>query len=295
MTEEIELPRAGPASPEPDRSRPARRLFWRVLRTAAVAYAAVLILAYLFQRRLQYFPDASAVPLPRGDEFRGLEELEATASDGVKVRGWHWPGSRPVTLLIFHGNAGHRGHRLEWVQDLHSLGLGVCILDYRGYGGSDGSPTEEGLYRDAERVLGWLEARSPGRVVYLGESLGSAVAVDLALRHEPAAMILQSSFPSAAAVARRAYPFLPVGFLMKDRYESAGKIARIACPILVIHGDGDSIVPAALGRALFEAAHEPKEWYSVPGADHNDLPWAGGKDYLARIDAFLRRHVSGGE
>ncbi|MBI4604752.1 MAG: alpha/beta hydrolase, partial [Planctomycetes bacterium] len=253
---------------------------WRFARNVAIGYAALALLAYVFQRRLQYMPDRGPVAPPAGPQGRGLEEVQVTASDGVRLRGWHWPGERPVTLLILPGNAGHRGYRLEWIDDLRSLGLGVCIVDYRGYGGSEGSPTEEGLYRDAEAAAAWLEERArasgrPARIVYLGESIGCAVAVELALRRPPAALILQSSFSSAADVGQRAYPFLPVKLLLKDRFDAASRIGRVAAPKLFLHGDSDGIVPMRFGRRLFDAAADPKEWHEVPGAGHNDVPWVG--------------------
>ena len=271
----------------------AGTLTWVLLRLAKlllVAYVAIAILAYIFQRRLLYFPDLGE-RLPVGNELPpGLEEATIKTADGVRLHAWYWPGERPVTLVIFHGNGSHRGNRLGWITLLHdTLGVGVFILDYRGYGGSGGSPTEKGLYLDAEAAWKWLADRAAGKLVYYGESLGGAVAVELARHRAPAALILQSAFSSAVDVARKAYPFLPVNLLMKDRYENLKKISEVHCPTLVIHGEADNIVPPALGRALFEAANEPKEWYPVADAGHNDLPWRGGKEYLRRLEAFLER------
>jgi hypothetical protein len=273
------------------KNHPFLGLLWRIFKTATVIYLIVVLLVYFFQRKLQYFPEPGKVPLPRGEEFTSLESFEVTTSDNVRLQGWYWPGTRPVTLLVFHGNAGHRGYRLEWLKDLHGLGLGISIIDYRGYGGSEGSPTETGLYLDAEAALKWLEARGAGKIVYLGESLGCAVAVEMALRHPPQAMVLQSGFLSAADIAKSVYPFLPVGLLMKDRYDHSGKAGEVACAVLVLHGSADSLIPCRQGRALFEALPEPKEWLAIQGGGHNDLPWVGGKEYLERIDAFVRRRV----
>lgn len=286
----------GPTSPGsgkllPSGSRGRRRAtpLWRVLRTSVTGYLMLCILSCSFQRKLQYFPDPAPVVIP--SNAQGLEEFQVTAADGVILRGWYWPGKLPVDLLLFHGNAGHRGHRLEWMADLRALGPGVCMIDYRGYGGSQGSPTEKGLYLDAEAARQWLATRSRSKMIYLGESLGCGVAVDLAARSPPSAMILQSAYPSLVEVARRAYPFLPVRLLMIDRYECEEKIGRVQCPVLFIHGERDSLIAPDLGRALFERASEPKEWYEVPGAEHNDVPWVGGTEYAARIQAFLRRHL----
>jgi fermentation-respiration switch protein FrsA (DUF1100 family) len=261
----------------------------RILILAACAYAGLVILVAVFQRRLQYFPFGGVPRIPGGEAYRAIEEVEVVSRDGIKLRGWYWPGTMPVTVYVLHGNAGHRGHRIDWLAEVHSRGASVFILDYRGYGGSDGSPTEEGLYLDAEAGARWLAARGAGKVVYFGESLGSAVAVELALRAPPAAMVLQAGFPSATSVARRAYPFLPVGLLLRDRFEAAKRIRRVACPILFIHGNRDSIVPVDLGRALHDSAPGPKEWFEVNGADHNDIADVGGAAYFERIAEFLRR------
>jgi uncharacterized protein len=270
------------------------RFYWRAVRDLVVLYLVFAGLVYLFQRKLQYFPDAASVPLPHDPRYRGIATVNLTTADGLRLFAWHWPGRSTATLVVFHGNAGHRGHRLDWIEDLHNLGYGVFILDYRGYGGSQGSPTEEGLYRDGEAALGWLGKQGIRDLVYFGESLGCGVAVEMARRQPPLALILQSGFSSALDVARKAYPYLPVRLLMKDRFDSQAKMAQIRCPVLFIHGERDSIIPAKLGRALYEAANEPKTWFPIPGADHNDLPWMGGKTYLDGIQEFLQRQVWAG-
>ena len=265
--------------------------YWRLLRGLAVLYLVFAGLVYLFQRKLQYFPDPALVPLPHDPKYHGIETANLTTSDGLRLFAWHWPGRLPATLVIFHGNAGNRGDRLDWIEDLHGLGYGVFALDYRGYGGSEGSPTEEGFYRDGEAALRWLGEKGIRDLVYFGESLGCGVAVEMAERHPPVALILQSGFSSALEVARKAYPYLPVRLLMKDCFDSRQKMAKILCPVLFIHGERDSIIPLKLGRALYEAANEPKTWFPIPEADHNDLPWVGGKTYLDGIQGFLQRQV----
>ena len=282
---------AGGMAPDPRKRRKLHPMV-RIIIIAACTYVGVIIVMAVFQRRLQYFPFGGAPRLPVGEVYRGIEDVEVVAKDGHKLKGWYWPGTMPVAVYVLHGNAGHRGHRLDWITDIHSLGPTVFILDYRGFGGSEGAPTEEGLYLDAEAGAQWLAARGAEKVVYFGESLGCAVAVELALRAPPAGMILQAGFSSATDVAKRAYPFLPVGLLLQDRFEAAGRIRRVTCPILFIHGDKDSIVPYEIGRALHDAATAPKEWLEVKGADHNDIPDVGGNAYLERIGEFLRR-VSG--
>lgn len=269
---------------------------WQMLRrfllVALGALAVLGLLAWIFQRKLIYFPDGGPVPKPAGEAGRDLREVEVETADGVRLLAWYKPGRRNATVLLFHGNAGHRGHRLGLVQAFHRLGYGVFVPDYRGYGGSGGSPTEEGLYLDAEACRAWLLANAPGPLVYMGNSIGGGVAVELARRHPPAALMLQSPFTSLPAVGQRAYPFLPVRWLLKDRYENLEKIGALRCPLLVLHGDVDTIVPFDLGRTLFEAAPEPKRWVTIDGAGHNDIVEVGGAQYWDAIDGFLGEHVA---
>jgi fermentation-respiration switch protein FrsA (DUF1100 family) len=280
-----------PQQPKEGRTRRATLTgsLWRVARTLLLAYVGVVLVAFFFQRRLQYFPSPQRPSLRR--VIPGLEEVSLTTTDGVRLEAWYWPGERPATLVIFHGNGGHRGHRLEWVEALHALGWGVFILDYRGYGGSEGSPSEDGLYHDAEAALAWLKSHTvakQSKIVLFGESLGGGVAVEMARRHPPAALLLQSAFSSAIDVGKSAYPFLPVSALMRDRFENVTKIGEVQCPLLMIHGNNDSIVPMRFGRKLFDAANEPKKWYEVEGAGHNDLLWVGGDAYFEHVHGFLR-------
>ncbi len=266
-------------------------VYWRFFRGLLLVYLGFVLLIYLVQRRLQYFPDPSPVTRPLGEELKTLEELNLQTTDGVRISAWHWPGKRPENILMLHGNAGHRGGRLDWARGFNQLGYGVLLLDYRGYGGSDGSPTEQGLYLDAQAALGWLQQK-PGRVIYLGESLGSGPAVELAVLQPPAALILHAPFTSAVEVGRRAYPYLPVSLLLKDRYENDRKITKVTSPVLIIHGERDSVVPFRLGRRLFDLAPAPKEWLPVPHADHNDLAYTGGKLYWETIQSFLEKVLS---
>jgi len=257
---------------------------------AAGMYLALVATVWFFQRRLQYFPDPSEPELPSEEGAAGLREVELTSADGLRLEAWHWPGERALTVLMLHGNAGHRGHRLDWMRDLRSLGLGVFVLDYRGFGGSEGSPSEAGLRLDARAAVEWLERNAPGERVYFGESLGAGVALAIAGELPPSALILQSGSACFVDVAQDAYPFLPCGLLMKDRFDSRGQLASIACPVLAIHGDRDALVAPAHGRAMFAALSGPKEWYEVRAAGHNDLPWVAGEEYLRRIRAFLETH-----
>jgi fermentation-respiration switch protein FrsA (DUF1100 family) len=265
----------------------------RLLAVLAALYVGVVGLVWALQRRLQYLPDPSPPRLSASDSAAGLHEVELVASDGVRLLAWHLPGPRPLAFLLLHGNAGHRGDRLPWIRALGATGASVLAVDYRGYGGSGGSPSEDGLLSDAEAGARWLDEQGAGALVVVGESLGSGVAVGLAARHPAAALVLVSAFPSLVPIARKAYPWLPVGLLMRDSFECSSKLAALDVPVLFVHGEADTIVPVTLGRALFEAAGGPKEWWALPGADHNDLPYADLPAFVQRVESFLDRHGIG--
>ena len=258
----------------------------RILLIVAASYVAVCVFAWLMQRKLMYYPTAEPVAPLSGT---GMEDVTLTTSDGVDIKASWWPGKRTVALLLFHGNAGHRGHRFSWMGVFHSLGYSVLMVDYRGYGGSAGEPTEDGLNRDADAAVAWLKKHAPKKkVVYFGESIGASVAVACAARAMPAGLVLQSATIDAAAVASHHYAFLPIGLMLKDRFDSREFAPKLATPLLSIHGDQDQIIPMKFGRALFDAAPGPKEWYEVKGAGHNDVIPVGGSDYYQRIETFLR-------
>jgi fermentation-respiration switch protein FrsA (DUF1100 family) len=275
------------------------KLWWafalRAFRTVLLIYLAVLVLAYFLQRRLQYFPDADPVEVPVGPQFHGLREITLQAEDKVRLKAWYWPGREPLTLLILHGNAGSREHRLGWGQALHDRGWGVFILDYRGYGGSSGSPSEVGFLRDARAAWNWLRGQTEDRVALVGESIGTGVAIQLAAETDPLALIVQSPFASAVEVGQASFPLLPIGWILKDRFESVRHISHVSCPVLVIHGEQDELIPLAQARRLFRQAAEPKVWYCVPGAGHNDLLDVAGTQYLEVLSSFLdsARRTSG--
>ncbi len=243
----------------------------------ACGYAALYLAAgravYHPMRYPQGFWDARA-------EVRA-QDVWLRARDGVRLHAW-WvdpPGARVATLFL-HGNAGNVTHRVPHIREIAAAGSAVLALDYRGYGKSEGRPTERGLYADADAAYDQLEAF--GRPIVLhGESLGSAVAVDLAARRPCAALVLEAPFTSARAIAGRVLPVL--GPLLISSYDSTEKIKRVRAPLLVMHGDRDSIVPIELGRALYDSAPEPKTFWTIPGAGHNDIVEAAGRGYGERL------------
>ncbi len=253
---------------------------------------AITLLMLTFERRLIYFP-TRVLDLAPGDLGLRHEELFLEAEDGVRIHAWLLPlaGARRV-VLVCHGNAGNISHRLDRARELQRrVGTSVLLFDYRGYGRSAGSPDEEGTYRDARaahRFLTEVKGVAPGEIVVLGESLGAAVAAQLALDRPAGALILESAFTSIPDMAREAYPFLPpIGPLIRTRYETVDKVRRLALPLLVLHGDRDEIVPAAQGRRVFEAAAGPKRFVAIPGAGHNDTYVTGGEGYWRAVASFL--------
>lgn len=218
------------------------------------------------------------------------EELQLRAEDGVRLHAFRLPAPGATRALLFlHGNAGNASHRLPNAAELAALGAEVLLLEYRGYGRSEGSPSEPGVYADARAGLAHLvHARGfpEPRIVLFGRSLGGAVAVDLAADRALAGVILESTFSSAADVARTiAGP--PAAWLARGRFASEAKIERVRSPLLFFHGDRDRIVPLALGQRLFARAPAPKAFETIRGAGHNDTTVVGGRAYFERIHRFL--------
>ena len=260
------------------------------------AFAALVGSAWLFQRRLIYLPFGE-VP-PASSVLPESQEVSFVTRDGVRLAGWYVPArARKAfgTVLVCNGNAGNRSYRAPLAAALSREGLAVLLFDYRGYGGNEGSPTEQGLYEDARAARDFLDRREdaePSRIVYYGESLGSAVALALAVERPPAALILRSPFISLAEVGRLHYPFLPVRSLLQDRYDSLARIGRLKSPLLVIAGEADRIIPAEQSRALHDRAQVPKRLILIPAADHNDLELLAGGRAIAEIVDFATRSLS---
>jgi fermentation-respiration switch protein FrsA (DUF1100 family) len=243
------------------------------------------------EQRYVYFPDRELVATPAAVGL-AYEEVRFAAADGTILHGWYLPGEAGRPLVVFcHGNAGNISHRLESLHLLHGLGLSVFIFDYRGYGQSAGTPSEEGTYADARGALAWLRQRgwTPAQLIYFGESLGAAVALQLAVEQPPAGLVLEAPFTSLAAMGRHHYSLLYflLGWLLDARYDNLAKIGRVRSPLLILQGDADTIVPPTMTRRLYEAANEPKTLRLIPGAGHNDLLFAGGKAWRDAWREFL--------
>ena len=266
------------------RQRIPARLFLAPL----LATAALVLMLNGLEASFIYFPQKEYAASPEDFGLRA-DTLSLESAGGVRLEGWWIHGAGRTALLYFHGNGGNISHRLERAKILaESLGLDVFLVDYRGYGASGGKPDENGLYADAEAIYKAATERGfrEDRIVLFGESLGCAVAIETALRHPCRAVILETPFLSIAAMAEAVYPFLP-RFLIRTRYDNEAKISRVQAPKLIVAAGRDDVVPPGHARRLFELASEPREFYEIPGAAHNDTYVAGGRAYLEVWRRFL--------
>ncbi|MDF5755300.1 alpha/beta fold hydrolase [Spongiactinospora sp. TRM90649] len=258
----------------------------------AVVLVAVLVvvLAWVFQRRLIYLPDRSAVP-SAATVLPGGRDVTFTTADGLRLHAWEFPPagpSRGVAVLVAGGNGGNRAGRAPLARALTADGMSVLLMDYRGYGGNPGEPTEEGLALDAKAARDHL-AR-PGRsLIYFGESLGAAVVTRLAAEHPPAGLVLRSPFTDLASAGRAAYPFLPVRTLLRDRFPLAATLRGVRAPTIVLYGTRDTIVPAALSRETAAASPALVAAVEISGAGHNDPVMFDGPQVVGAVTRLAGR------
>jgi len=264
-------------------------LLLRLALVLCAAYALVCVLVWLFQARLVYFPGPppDLTPAIHGLEFR---ELELATSDGERLHAWFVPHPEAVgAVLVCHGNAGSIAQRLELARAFHDLGWSALLFDYRGFGRSSGSPSEDGTYLDGEAAWAHLlevERLAPSEIVLYGESLGVGVAIELARRHPAAALIAESGFTSLPDMAAEVYPFLPARWLARIRYDNLAKIATLEEPLLVLHSPADELVPVTHAERLFAAAREPKRLV-LTGGGHNDGGFLQRAEWRAQVAEFL--------
>ena len=259
----------------------------------ALAYCALVLFVYVFQSRLLYFPqvgrEVSLTPQRIGLTF---EDVWLKSAPAVDIHGWYVPHPGPKgTVLFFHGNAGSIALRLDWLRMFHDLGYATFIVDYRGYGRSGGTPSEKGTYEDATAAwahLTQVRGIAPGDIVIVGESLGGAVATELASRTTPRAVILQSTFTSIPALAGEIYGFLPVRWISRHDYDTRARIQRISVPILIAHSPDDEIIPYRHGRELFDRARTPKHFIELSGG-HNEGFLFVRPVWVAEVGAWLQR------
>jgi fermentation-respiration switch protein FrsA (DUF1100 family) len=319
-----------PVGPEPPRPRWLRILglivpiprgkgirgktVW-VIRRILLWYVILVVMIATFQRYLIYQPTRVVAinPETSGLAASRVESVTVRTNDGLDLRGWlvralpsttfsqsNGSSHHPV-IIYFPGNAGHRGYRAMDLDLLSRVGADVYLFDYRGYGDSPGSPTEESLAADARAIWNDLTQKqgvSPNRIVILGESLGGGVATRLASELcaegiEPAGLVLRCTFSSLTDVARYHYPWLPVRWLLIDRFPSVDRIPNVTCPILKVHGTADDVVPLRYGKLLFDAAPPqsargiPKTFVQIQGAGHNDILFVAREEFRAAVNNFL--------
>ena len=242
-----------------------------------------------------FFPEKTFYEKP-GDYGFDWEDAALQTSDGVSLHGWFLKSpENKGTLLFFHGNAGNISGRLFKAKGWVDRGFSVLLLDYRGYGQSEGQIAhEENLTRDAEAGLAWLRDTKKiplSKIVFYGESIGTAPAIRLAVEHPAAAVILEAPFTSFAALARRHYPFVPEMLLKDFKFPNIDRIAQIKAPLFILHGERDEICPYAMAGELFEKAPEPKTFFTIPSGMHNDLPMAAGNDYWEKPRQFIAKYL----
>lgn len=276
--------------------------FIKLLLVIAAAYAVILLLVFVFQPRLVYFPLQG--PYDYTPQSRGLafERVTLPTKDGEQLAAWWVPaagaaGAAQGTVLLFHGNAGHIAHRLDYAVMLAGMGHNTLLVDYRGYGESSGVPSEAGTYRDAEASWSWL-TRTRGvqaaDIVIFGESLGGGVATWLAAREQPRALILASTFTSVPDLGAEIYPWLPVRWMSRIHYDNLDNLKRIRVPLLIAHSPGDDIIPYAHGRRLYTAANEPRAFLELAGG-HNEGFVFSRAEWRDAVRGFLQRHAKGGK
>ncbi len=258
-------------------------LKWSAI-AAVCVYLGVIAILYFAQRSMMYFPETiHTTPAQAG--LPEAVEVTLTASDGVQLVAWHVPprGDKPV-IVYFHGNGGALRYRVERFRKLIRDGIGLIAVEYRGYGGSRGSPSEAGLIADGEAAYTFVAAHyQPQQIVLWGESLGTAIAVTLAAEQPVARVILEAPFTSAAAVAGLRYWYVPIRLLMKDQYRSDERVEKITAPVLILHGMRDRIVPFAMGERMFELTKAPKHIVRFIDGDHEDLDANGALHAVGRF------------
>lgn len=268
------------------------QLIVKLALSAAALYALVAVAAFVFQRRLTYFPDPQRIA-PASFNLPGVEERVIATPDGEELVAWFAPAApgRP-TVLYFHGNAGNLGNRSERVRRFLARGWGVMFLSYRGYSGSTGRPSEAANVADAKLAYEALRKTgvAPEDIIIYGESLGSGVAVQVAAEKPIGGLVLDAPYTSIVDVAAVSYPYLPVRPFIFDRYETMRFLPQVTAPLLVMHGEDDRVIPVEMGKAVYAAANAPKEIATFPHAGHSDHHLYGSYDELFRwVDALRAR------
>lgn len=283
----------GEPRPEPS---PARVLLKSALRITIAALIGATLFLMIFEKQLIYYPakEVEVTPKALGLSF---DDVTLDVEPGVKIHGWFIKGSKEpptATILFSHGNAGNIADRLDRVLSWRDLGADFLLYDYRGFGRSTGSPDEAGTYLDGRAAYDYLvrtRGVDPKRLVLMGESLGCAISIQLALDRPAAGLILEAPFASIPHMASAIYPFLPAKFFVRTRYDNLEKIPLLKMPLLVVQGTRDEVIPVAQGKMVFDAAVSAKHYLAIDGANHNDVYVIGGTRYKTALADFFGRTV----
>jgi len=266
-----------------------RMLFW-LISIVIFVLLSMSIYLYFYQKHMVFYPmkDLAVTPADMNIEY---EDAYIQTDDAVTIHAWYVPADSPGgrAVLFCHGNAGNISHRLETIDFLHHLNLNVLIFDYRGYGMSTGEPSEEGVYSDARACYEWLKNEKGFKaddVIVFGRSLGGAVAIDLVSKLPCRALVVESSFTSAADMARKIFPFLPTGLILRYKFDSLRKIELVRCPVLITHSPDDDLIPYSMGERLFERACQPKQFLKISGY-HNDRDYMNAPEYVKAFESLL--------
>jgi len=273
-------------------------IIWSIIIFAGGLYGALCLYLFLMQSRMIYYPHMPSRQLTASPADMGLEyeSVSIITKDKITLHGWFVPASEEKgVLLFFHGNAGNISHRLDSLKIFHDLGLSTLIIDYRGYGRSQGTISEQGSYFDAEAAWNYLtEIKNipAQKIVVLGRSLGGAIAAFISARQTPGVLILESAFTSVPDVAAKLYPFFPVRLLSRFQYNTKKSLQSVNCPVLIIHSPGDDIIPFENGLQLYESARVPKQILEIQGG-HNDGFLLSGKTYTEGMRKFINSSLPG--
>lgn len=260
----------------------------KILLNLVIAYVIFLLFLYLIQRTMIYYP-AQKAPSPANAGVPEMEVIQLETNDGLMLNSWYRAATEPnlPTIVYFHGNAGHIGNRAFIVKPFLDEGYGVLLLTYRGYSDNPGKPSEEGLYQDARAAMDFIKDKGVSEqcTVLYGNSIGGAVAIQMATEYSVGAIILQSPFTSLGEVGQHHYPFLPVKWFIKDKFTSIQKVDQIDVPVFILHGDSDWIIPPKFSRKLYEALPGPKQLEHIPNKGHNDL------FEPSLVIRFIKKHI----
>ncbi len=273
-------------------------IVWPIIRIAAAVYIGLSILVYVRQTKYVYYPSRKVIDNP-SDINLHFEDVLLKTQDGETISCWYVPSGGyegSGRMVIFsHGNAGNIGDRLGTIEVFHRMGYDVMVYDYRGYGASTGTPTEQGTYWDALAVWNYVKGEKgipPEKIVLFGRSLGGAISAWLAEQVGPGALVLESAFRSAPAMARKMFPYLPINLICKFDYNNEERLKNITCPIVVAHSVDDEMIPFSHGQKLYERAGEPKMFVEMRGG-HNSGGLDADSAYQARLKEFLAEHIDG--